>query len=101
MFHKLILAAGTAAAIGLGFGAASTPASAQGYGFHGGGPGYHSGYRPHYPRYGYGRPRYSVRPIYMPRYFAPRRATTCVPVRVRFWDGYTWRVRWREDCRRY
>jgi len=86
-----------AAIAGFGFGGAlttSTPASAQGFYFGYGDAPRHYGPPP--PRHGWG---YGPPP---PRHYGYRhhRPRDCERVRVRYFDGYGWRVRTERRCYR-
>lgn len=103
MIRKLLLIIAAVAGLGVtGTLATSTPAAAQGFYF-----GYDQGSR-HYdqgPRHygpppphrgwGYGPP--PPRHHYRERYRGPR---DCERVRVRYFDGYGWRVRTERRCYR-
>ncbi|GLK67677.1 hypothetical protein [Hansschlegelia plantiphila] len=101
MFRNLALAATLAAG---GFAAAPAPASAGIYVDAGGGYGGYYRHRPYYgggyyrPRpYGYYAPRYRPRPY---GYYRPAYRPACRLVTTRFWNGYRYVTRTREDCRR-
>ncbi|WP_188408671.1 hypothetical protein [Agaricicola taiwanensis] len=94
MLRRLVLIAAAVVSLGIGGSIASAvPAAAQGFyfGFHDG-----PGYRHHGPRHRHWRhgppPRY-----YHGRRHRPR---NCERVRVRFFDGYSWRVRTERRCYR-
>jgi hypothetical protein len=93
MLRRFLLVAAAAASLGFGGAVVSAaPASAQGFyfGYNDGPRGYgppprHFRHGPP-PRYGYDRPH--------------RRGRDCERVRVRYFDGYGWRVRTERRCYR-
>lgn len=102
MLRKFILMLGAVASLGLGgVIASSAPAAAQGFYFGYGEPAprYHRGPpRDHYrgPPRGYGR-HWGPPP---PRHWRHHRPRDCERVRVRYFDGYGWRVRTERRCYR-